>query len=153
MTHARGVRSALAVGLAAAIGFGPGPVGAQTGPAKEWDQERVTALAAQLADAVQDVKTSFRRKRSGTRKDMRTPAFHQLTNDLRTIRRATRQLANELSRGGGRDETFPIYSRIQTARGRAANALRRLMVGGAMLEPIESARGILKQIEPFYGPV
>ena len=153
MTRARGVRSALMVGLAATIGLGAGVTGAQTGPSKTWDQERVASLAADLASAVQDVKTAFRRKRSGTRKDMRTTGFHQLQRDLRAIRRETRELANELKRGQGRDETFPIYRRIQASRGRAANALRRLMVGGSALESIESARDILKQIEPFYGPV
>ena len=153
MRRSRSIRSALAVGLAAALGFGSDVIGAQTAPTNEWDQERVTALAAELADAVQEVKTSFRRKRSGTRKDMRTPGFHQLQRDLRTIRRETRQLANELKRGQGRDETFPISFRIQAARGRASNALRRLMVGGSTLGTIESARYILNRIEPFYGSV
>ncbi len=116
---------------------------------KEWSQEQVTAIAAELASSVSDVQGSFRKEPLDTFVGDRRSRY-ALKQDLRLLRILTRNLASDLKEGGGHDETLSLYKRIQSVREEARQNAVRSAVTQPTLERIEKAREHLVQLSPYY---
>ena len=116
--------------------------------AKEWDQEAVTALAKQLAEAAGDVRSSVRNAPPppGTQRRVR----HQALDDLRVMENSVNHLARRLEAGEGLDETFGTYQRIRTLRNDIAQQARRANITEPTLSKLETARGLLDELSAYY---
>lgn len=136
--------SALAIiGLLAMAGAAP------TFSAEEWDQERVAALAADFSASVNSL---FQAARLETREPMsRKNAIYLTVQDLRTLRRFSTRLANQLRAGEGQEETAPLFQRI----GRVVRDIRARRGMAPILrdaeEEIEATRAKLEELAAFYG--
>ena len=115
-----------------------------------WDQERVAKIAADLYEAVKDLRDTARKQPPPTAGSLQTRSHYRLLDDLRLIRNETKHLANELKAGQSRDETFPVYRRVQGLRRTAAENARRLFIHEPVLAKIDAARDVLRRLRPYY---
>ena len=76
---------------------------------------------------------------------------HRLIDTLRLLRSESDHLWKRLQAGGTREETYPVFQRINELRRRAAEDARRIMLTKPVIEEIESARAVLAQMAPIYG--
>ena len=120
-----------------------------TAEQKEWDQESVTKIAKQLAEAAGDLRQSVRRTPPPTAGSQRRVRFKAL-DDLRVIENAINSLARRLEAGDGREETYPTFQRIRTLRNDIAMRTRQAFITEPTLTKLETARGLLAQLEPYY---
>jgi len=116
---------------------------------KEWDQAAVTELAKQLAEAAGDLRQSVRRTPPPPAGSQRRVRFQAL-DDLRVAENAINSLARRLESGDGREETYPTFKRIRTLRNDIAEQARRADVREPTLSKLETARGLLEQLAPYY---
>jgi len=115
-----------------------------------WDQQKVTEIASQLADAVSGVYEEFRMQPEASIASMQASARYRLQDELRLLENETRELARQLKSGEGLDATQPIYERIGVvARDARENARKQLTV-----EPIQKrvdrAEELWAQLTPYY---
>ncbi len=115
-----------------------------------WDQEKVTAIAAELPPATRALRVSLRQKPPRTRGQAGRRAFWRLRDQLRSIESSSRRLHNALLAGEGREETFPIYRRMIVTVRDAARELNRIPTVKPVEEHIETVAGALKRLRPFY---
>jgi hypothetical protein len=115
-----------------------------------WDQERVTALAVELADVIAELQVEFRREGSPHIASGQARARHSFRDSLRVLRTESRALASELEAGAGLEETQPIVRR-------AGVVIRDLREEGRRMswkEPVAGlarrAEELISQIAPFY---
>jgi hypothetical protein len=116
---------------------------------KEWDQAAVTELAQQLAEAAGDLRQSVRRTPPPPVGSQRRVRFQAL-DDLRVAENAINNLARRLESGEGREETYPTFERIRTLRNDIARLARRANITEPTLSKLETARGLLEQLAPYY---
>lgn len=147
----------VALAVAAAFAFAASAARAQekaAEPAKAWDQAAVTSLAGQLAKASNDLYDEYYRTPgssggpvgSGTAKES-----YGLKHKLRRIEESTQQLAGALAAGKGRDETTPQVEDIGMLARDARVLLARMFVQSPLQARIDTARGIWRQLLPYYG--
>ncbi len=115
-----------------------------------WDQEKVTAIAAELPPATRALRESLRRQPPRTSGQAGRRAFWRLRDQLRSIEATSRRLHNALVAGEGREETFPIYRRMITTVRDAARELNRTPTVKPVEEHIETVAGVVKRLRPFY---
>jgi hypothetical protein len=130
-----------------------GPSAALAGAAEPavWNQERVSALATELAIAVKGVRKSARQHLPlPTHIASGGAARYRLLNVLRAFERQTAFLAAELQAGRGRDETQPVFEWIERLRRRAEEDMRRLDVPNPARDQIAAARIVLQQLNTYY---
>jgi hypothetical protein len=120
--------------------------------AGEWDQAKVTAIAAELAASLEDLEITVKKDPTLVGTPMRA-AQYQAREDLRQLVNTIERLAASLKAGEGREETLPIYRRAEQHRRDAAEAARRADIPGPTQEKIEKARAILAQLTPYYADV
>jgi hypothetical protein len=131
-----------------AIGFSPSIGSAEE---IEWDQEKVTTLASDLAGAVKDLRKSFRDDRAPSIASGQARSRYRLLDLLRLIESESKVLARQLAAGKGRDETLPVFERINEMRRKAAEDARRMFLPQGTVDKIEAAREVLTQLSPYYG--
>jgi len=122
------------------------PVAAE---AKDWDQAAVTAIAKQLAGVAGDLRSSVRRAPEPPARRARRARFNAL-DDLRVVQGSVNSLLRQLEGGAGRTETYPTYRRIRRLRRNIAQNARRALITEPTLGKLETARGLLDQLAPFY---
>jgi len=144
--HGRTRSMVACVGLVAGLALAAPPALAE---AAKWDQQRVTALAKELAAAVKDLRVDVEKNPDQPPGPARRAQF-QAREDLRLLQYTTRQLASSLAKGEGRDETAPIFQRIETLRRDAEENGRKAMIAEATLAKIAKAKDLLLQISPYY---
>ncbi len=115
-----------------------------------WDQEKVTAIAADLPPATRALRNSLRRQPPPTLGQAGKRAFWRLRDQLRSIDSTSRRLHSALLAGEGHEETFPIYRRLLTTARDAARELNRMPVLKPLEAHIETVAGVLKRLRPFY---
>jgi hypothetical protein len=116
----------------------------------KWDQQRVTAIAAELAQAV-DKATVDVSKQKGSRVDVsRERAFYEFREDMRLAKNSARHLARELQAGKGREETYPTFKRLKTLRNDAAENARRADMPDDTIASITAAGELLNRLRPYY---
>jgi hypothetical protein len=145
-------RILLAVGLAAGVSGLALPAVAE-GSAQAWEQEAVTALAAELVGAVNGLRDSMRRDAPpDTRAGAQSRLRFRLLDRLRLIEAEARALQRALAGGASQDETFHIFRRIDELRRDAADDARRMFVPEGTTQKMEAARAVLEKLRPYYEP-
>ncbi len=115
-----------------------------------WDQERVTQIATDLAEAVEKVLTSAEQDpEQGT--VIQERQRQAVIADIRSIRSMTSELATRLKRGDGLEETRPFYEQIQTVRRLAREQGRKVLNPESTVEAIVAARELLEKLASYYG--
>ncbi len=147
---------ALAAGLALACanvsetGLASGaPAPADIKPAK-WNQERVTTIAADLADAVADLRDVVRDDPASNIGSGQSNARHRLLYSLRLLKNESAYLAKELKAGSGRSETLPTYERLGTLSRDAREEARKIFLHEAIMGRITRAGDLWRQLSPYY---
>ena len=135
------VASIVAIALAASLAT---PARAETA----WDQAKVTALAKQLDTAAQALYDTFYNQPKPIVGQER--AFYRLKQDIRHIRSDAKQLARELAKGAGREETQPGYEDLMQSVRRAQDSAARVFTTKDLNEKAGAARAVLNQISPYY---
>ena len=142
-----GRRTALAVGGALALAAVSGVARAELA---KWDQKRVSAIATELADAVNKAAIEVD-KGKGSRVDVaKERAFYEFQEDMRLAKNTSRHLAKELNEGKGREETYPTYKRLKTLRNDAAESARRAVTPDSTIEAITAAGELMNRLRPYY---
>ncbi len=125
---------------------------ADTPPELEWDQERMTQLTADLAQAMAAVRTSFRNDPVSRSPDLgQRQSAQQMSTILRGLERHTRSLATPVERGQGADETRGIAKRIGQQLRDANQVGRRMSTNAWTDERIRPAMKLVNEIAPYYG--
>ena len=115
-----------------------------------WDQEKVTAVAAELMAATGDLQTTLRRQPPPTLGQPGRRAFHQLRDDVATIDSTARRLHGALTEGAGREETFPTYRRMISSVRSASDEIGRISLGEPATGKLQAAGAVLRRLRPFY---
>ncbi len=133
-------------------GADEGAADENTVPDLEWDQERMTQLTRELADAMLAVRNSFRNDPINHNPDigMRQSAT-EMNEILRNLDRHCRSLATQVERGATADETRGTARRIGTLLRDANQVGRRLTINAWTDERILPAMELINQIAPYYG--
>lgn len=116
---------------------------------KEWDQEVVTKLARELADAAGDIRRSVRSRPPSDQLNQRRLRQDTL-DDLRVVENSVNSLATRLEAGEGREETYPTYRRIRRLRARISRNAGLAALKQPTVPKLERARELLEQLEPYY---
>jgi hypothetical protein len=111
-----------------------------------WNQEQVTALAAQLHETFAGLRDEARNAQGGHSWNQ-----YLVIDTLRLLDRETGRLHRELAAGKGRDETRPSMARIAALRHDCALAMRKTHIMKPLLEKLADARSILNELAPHYG--
>jgi len=115
-----------------------------------WDQEKVTQIAGQLADAVSGVYEELRMQPPVDTSPMQSHARYRLMDELRLLEGETRELARQLKSGEGLDATQPIYDRIGVLARDAREEGRRQLVSKPVQERVDHAEELWAQLTPYY---
>ena len=138
-----GPRTAVALALLAV------PLAVRAELAK-WDQTRVTAIAAELAEAVSKASLEVD-KQKGSRVDVgKERAYYEFREDMRLAKNTSRHLAKELEGGHNREETYPTFKRLKTLRNDAAENARRADMPDSTVATISAAGELLLRLRPYY---
>jgi len=136
--------------LLLAVGLALAPVPAASDSHAQWDQERVTKLAVELAVTMRGLRNEVRRSIRDDRATTQVNRRHRLLDHLRLLQNETRFLAAELEAGQGFAETLPIVQRIDRLVDRAVVDGRRLFLPAPVQQRIDRANDLLEQLRPFY---
>jgi hypothetical protein len=141
--------AALAAALAVAAAA---PAGAQEKSAGEpvrWDQQRVTKMAVELADAVRGARESVRKSPLSQNIGQRT-TYYDLLETMRLVDNTARHLKKELQDGKGAEETRATFERISVLRSDAEEIGRRAMIEGTVIDALVKAGSLHNQMKPYY---
>jgi hypothetical protein len=116
----------------------------------EWNQEKVTELAEQLADVVAELQAAFRREAPVSRVSAQARARHRFADSLRVLRVETRALASSLESGAGLDETWPIARRARMLIRDLREEGRRMSWAEPVSGHAQRAEELIAQLAPFY---
>lgn len=115
-----------------------------------WNQQAVTAIAANLAKSVMDVHCEVKKDPSAGLGSPTRRAQYQAREDLKFLVSVSRRLASQLAAGEDKDATLPTFSRLQMIRRDAEEAGRKAHIPPPELEKVASARALLDQLAPYY---
>ena len=119
--------------------------------APEWDQEKVTALARQLAESAQKLQREMARHKTQAQVGSgQARAMLQFRDNVRVARDVSRSLANALGNGQNREQTTSTYRRLMTLVRDARETGRRLFIQEPALGHIADANAALDGLAPFY---
>jgi len=132
---------------AAALALTPTPILAAQQP---WDQQKVTQIASELAEAVSGVRDEFRKQPPPTIASLHSNAHYRLQDELRLLESETRELMRQLKSGEGLDATQPIYDRIGSLARDARENGRKQLVAEPVQKRIDRAEELWAQLTPYY---
>ncbi len=115
-----------------------------------WDQEKVTAIAAELTQAAAALRGALQRRPPPTLGQPGKRAFFALREEMQFLVSGSRRLHNALADGADRDETYATYRRLLVTARRAAQEARRAALGEPALGKIEATADVIRRIRPFY---
>ncbi|HJO22743.1 MAG: hypothetical protein QF890_09590 [Myxococcota bacterium] len=121
------------------------------GARQEWDQAKVTALATELADAVQALEKTLRREphlAAATERGGRNAKG--LWESVNRLKKSARQLRSRTDAGAGYEETLPIADKIRTQVRDANRYGSGVMTTTFMDEKIAPVQDLLNRLEPYY---
>jgi hypothetical protein len=119
--------------------------------AADWDQAKVTEIAEQLADAVNQVHRSVVRTSTGSQVGSgQASSALRLKDRVRIARNESRHLAKVLQDGKGKDETVNVWKRLMSTVRDAREIGRTMFLEAPTQQKIARANEILDQLTPFY---
>jgi len=117
---------------------------------RPWDQQKVTHIVSDLAQAVSGIVDEFNKQPPATIASMQTNARYRLGDDLRLLESETHVLYSMLERGKDRDATLPIYERIGSLAQDARDNARKQSATEAVQKRVERAEALWSQLTPYY---
>jgi hypothetical protein len=122
------------------------------GEIAKWDQERVTAIAAELTTACDALYDSFVKEPTSTIGSGQWKDYYRLRQEVRRVRTEARQLSNALGQGEGYDQTLPIYQNLMVIVRDAQEISKRIFTSNFVQEKAQAAGDVLDRIAPYYDP-
>ena len=143
---------AIATGAAASHHEAERDVSARPENAPAWDQTKATSAAQSLAASLEGLRAALRRQPTTTiAPGGGSRARNKLLDRLRLMESESKHLARVLEEGQGRDETLPVFERINEIRRFAVEQAQRMFLQKPVIDKIESARGSLEVLAGLYG--
>ena len=139
------VRGALVLGLTLGLGQLAGAQAKEVG----WNQGRATAIAEALADELAKLDLAAAKVPPDISMSQQR-AQYTLQEDIRLLKNSSRFLAKQLKAGKTREETRPIYDRMQQIRGSAEENARRTLIPESLMDQILAVGGQILQLQPYY---
>jgi len=119
--------------------------------AAEWDQEKVTKIAEQIADAANQVYRSVVRTATGANVGSgQSRNYLRLKDTVRIARNESRHLATALQDGRGAPQTFHVWQRLMSVVRDARDLARRMFLEKPTQEKMAEASRLLNELEPYY---
>ena len=118
----------------------------------QWDQERVTAIAAELTKACDSLYDTFQKEPERTLGSGQFKDFYRLRQLIRRIKSEARQLSSALAQGEGYDQTLPIYDNLMAMVRDAREVSKRTFTSSFVLDKASAAGDVLQQMAPYYDP-
>ena len=115
----------------------------------EWDQERVTELAGELATAISALRRTERKDPAGVVTTQRR-AWDSYLSTLRKLEQSANNLQRRLEAGEGRDPTLSVARRIRTLVRDAESELRRIDTTEQSRAKLEPAAELLRKVSRYY---
>jgi hypothetical protein len=134
------------------VSAGPEKTADRDVPVKEWDQERMTQLTADLSKAMRAVRNTFRNDPILRSPDsMMQRSANQMMTTLRQLDQTCSSLASEVAKGRTADETRDTARRIGMLLRDANNLGRSIMTTEWTDAKIKPAMELINEIAPYYG--
>ena len=118
----------------------------------KWDQQRVTALSAELAEACGALYDTFVKQPQATIGSGQARDYYRLRQVVRRLRGEARHLSSALAKGEGYDETLPIYENLMVTVRDARELAQRTFTTAFVLDKAAAAGDVLRRIAPYYDP-
>ncbi len=117
----------------------------------KWNQERVTAIATDLAKAVEQLRKAVRDSPVGkTVGSGQENAMLRMNDRLRLLRTETRYLASELQNGVGREGTLSVYERVGNLARDVREEARKMFLPEPIMDAIAGAGATWSRLTPYY---
>jgi len=118
----------------------------------KWDQERVTALGAELKEACDALYETFLKEPEKTVGSGQARDYYRLRQIVRRLKGEARQLSSALEKGEGYDQTLPIYESLMVMVRDAREIAKRTFTSNYVLDKAAAAGDVLRRIAPYYDP-
>ena len=146
----QGVVAVLVLGLFAGIASAEEAPAADEAPAApEWDQNRVTVLAAELDRLLVEVRKALTIAREGQTEIQRREQAAAMAT-LADMENTSKRLFTVLQTGADREGTERLVREIESQRGFLRQRAEEAGFGAEALETIASARKILEELLRYY---
>jgi hypothetical protein len=114
-----------------------------------WNQGRVTAIAEEFAAEMVKLQAAAKRVPPDISFSQQR-AQYELQEDIRMLKNTSGHLASQLRAGKDREETRPVYNRLETLVKSAEENARKTLVPNPLMDQILAAGGVLLQLRPYY---
>jgi hypothetical protein len=114
----------------------------------EWNQERVTALAQDLIDPLEALRSDLESKPPAAGKEAARAA---VMNDVERLWLRARELAQRLAKGAGRAETVALFREVEALQSQAAKHAREYPAPFDMHTSIDRVQRTTIQLARYYG--
>ena len=118
----------------------------------QWDQERVTALGAELTEACDALYNTFVKEPAQTLGSGQSKDYYRLRQVIRRVKTEARHLSTALGEGEGYDQTLPIYENLMTMVRDARAIAKRTFTSNYVLDKAAVTSDLLRRIAPYYDP-
>ena len=118
----------------------------------QWDQERVTALGAELSEACNALYDTFLKEPAKTLGSGQSKDYYRLRQLVRRIKTEAKHLSSALAKGEGYDQTLPIYENLMTMVRDARAIAKRTFTSNYVLDKAAATGDLLRRIAPYYDP-
>jgi len=118
----------------------------------KWDQERVTALGAELKEACDALYETFLKEPEKTVGSGQARDYYRLRQIVRRLKGDARQLSSALAKGEGYDQTLPIYESLMVMVRDARETAKRTFTSNYVLDKASAVGDVLRRIAPYYDP-
>ena len=123
-----------------------------SGELAAWDQDRVAALAKNLATTTDALYETFTQQPQPDPGSMQSRSYHGLEHRVRVLRVEARVLVKSLEEGDGREQTVWIYDNLMSHGRSARYEARAAFVAEDVGERAAAVRAALNQLGPYYDP-
>jgi hypothetical protein len=118
----------------------------------KWDQERVTALAAELTQACNALYDTFLKEPESTIGSGQARDYYRLRQIVRRIKGDAKHLSAALANGEGYEQTLPIYENLMVMVRDAREVAKRTFTSNYVLDKAAATGDVLRRIAPYYDP-
>jgi hypothetical protein len=115
----------------------------------EWNQDRVTALAQDLAKHVDVLRAGLESRASVPEE---APARAALTSDVERLQLRAKELAERLAKGAGREQTAALFHEVEELESQAAEHTHAFPARFEAHVDIDRVQRITIQLARYYGP-
>ena len=114
----------------------------------EWNQERVAALAQDLIEPLEALRTDLESRPAAPGKEAARAAVR---NDIERLRLRSNELAQRLAKGAGRAETVALFREVEALQSQAVKHAREYPAPFDMHVYTDSVQRIAIQLARYYG--